>query len=100
MSWKDNLRPGVCDKCFQHVPSENDVVVVEMYARASLGLIFVISRHFMPTESCQGSPSRAQYIEGQPRDGRGYSYDEKLEQRWRASYLLVQAIHGGKKFGA
>lgn len=41
---------------------------------------------------CEGSPSRAQYIEGQPRDSRApYAYRPEWEQRYRDAYAKAQA---------
>jgi hypothetical protein len=37
-------------------------------------------RHLLPTRYCEGSPSRAQYLEGQPRDPRPeYAYNADHE---------------------
>jgi len=79
-----------CDKCGKPVPRENDAT--QVYAVAfdrPMALIFYKPRHFMPTADCEGSPSRAQYIEGQPRDERGYEYDPALEGPYRAAYLSL-----------
>lgn len=52
-------------------------------------------RHLLPVflkniQACEGSPSRAQYIEGQPRDTReGSSYDEELEESWRSIHQML-----------
>ncbi|MGW8177949.1 MAG: hypothetical protein ACWGQW_04030 [bacterium] len=82
-----------CDKCGKEVPWENDATIVESYYHGEPSFImFHHSRHFLPTEDCEGSPSRAQYIEGQPRDTRGYPYDESREWKWRDAY--AQALKG------
>ncbi|MBI5153470.1 MAG: hypothetical protein HZA36_03370 [Parcubacteria group bacterium] len=74
-----------CDKCGEEVHPSNDAVLVAMEAGtiSMVGLLVYGSRHFLPTENCKGSPSRAQYIEGQPRDTRGFVYNEEDEQGWR-----------------
>ena len=79
-----------CDKCFQPVVPENDATLVASIATGNPYLVLARPRHFLPTENCQGSPSRAQYIEGQPKDQRGYLYDKKLESSYRAAYELVR----------
>ena len=86
-----------CDKCGMEVERCNDAVTIHAIAyNAPLGLLFYQARHFLPvvdsggTVLCDGSPSRAQYIEGQPRETRGYGYDETQEQRWRDAYAAVQ----------
>ena len=75
--------PNMCDKCGKEVPWENDATVVSSYFQGRAGVIFLYgSRHFLPTEDCEGSPSRAQYIEGQPRDPREeYSYESGWERQ-------------------
>lgn len=42
-------------------------------------------RHLLPIEGCVGSPSRAQYLENQPRDPR-YPYEYDQEAAWRDAY--------------
>lgn len=86
----------VCDKCGRIVPPENDMTMV-------LGLIpggeiipaIWRSRHLLPVvkdgvEVCPGSPSRAQYLEGQPRDTRGYPYVQELEAPYRTAWAELQ----------
>ena len=68
----------------------NTATLVASIATGKPYLVLARPRHFLPTENCQGSPSRAQYIEGQPKDQRGYQYDEKLESSYRAAYELVR----------
>jgi hypothetical protein len=73
-----------CDKCGKPVSRDNDAVRIEAIASGnSLLLLLANPRCFLPTEDCEGSPSRAQYIEGQPRDTRGYQYNQTLEARYR-----------------
>lgn len=93
----------ICDKCHRWVPPENDMALV-MAATGIPGSEWIPaiwhSRHFLPvleddgTVLCEGSPSRAQYIEGQPRDTRGYRYDERLEPLYRSAWRKLQAAKG------
>jgi hypothetical protein len=85
------LKGMKCDKCGQEVPWENDATIVESFYQDSPGFILLYgARHFLPTEDCKGSPSRAQYIEGQPRDTReAYPYNPMRERRWRHAYALT-----------
>lgn len=80
-----------CDKCNQPVRPEDDTALIG--AVAFNDSILSRSRHFLSTEICQGSPSRAQYIDGQPRDKRGYPYDERYEPLVRAAYELNRAFY-------
>lgn len=75
---------GLCDKCGQEVPPENDAVRLEMILNpGDFTLMVAQSRHLLPTDTCEGSPSRAQYLEGQP-------YDKRL--LWRLRPELVKPI--------
>jgi hypothetical protein len=82
------INVGTCDKCGRRVPFENSSFAVAHEA----GLILRSDRHFLPiTENgvtvCEGSPSNAQYIEGQPRDIRPeYPYLEEREAEVREAY--------------
>lgn len=80
---------SLCDKCGMRVPRNNDAVTIEMQMTKNWLLVDAIRRHFLPTAKCPGSPSRAQYIEGQPRDPR-YPYDEEREGLWRKAYAEIQ----------
>ena len=57
------------------------------------------SRHFLPVfdndgeKVCAGSPSRAQFIEGQPRDSRGFGYPRELEGKFRKAYQKTQELY-------
>ncbi|MEN9613850.1 MAG: hypothetical protein RLZZ347_157 [Candidatus Parcubacteria bacterium] len=83
-----------CDKCGCTVPPTNDVAV--LLALMDEGLVTAVlmqSRHFLPVIGpngevvCPGSPSRAQYIDGQPRDSRNeYPYDSLREIEFRRAY--------------
>ena len=86
--------PSPCDKCGGPVEYENDAVILAVLSGeirlGELGLVAIRSRHLLPIEGCDGSPSRAQYIEGQARDARGYAYDTSLEPRVRKAYAEMQ----------
>lgn len=78
---------SICDKCGKAVAVTNDATRVWALATGDPLLILLCApRHFLPEGDCPGSPSRAQYIEGQPRDTRGYPYDQNLEKAVRAAY--------------
>lgn len=102
-----------CDKCRQEInPEYNDLSLVMGIAEAlnegfeldsDYAHTAVInyrltkpSRHFLPVYDgdgkmiCEGSPSNAQYIEGQPCDTRGYTYVEASESIIRAAYAKAQ----------
>mgnify|MGYP000906795837 CR=1 FL=1 len=66
-----------CDKCGGDVPASNDASMFDAYATENPLMILNGSRHLFPVEDpvtgeqlCEGSPSRVQYLEGQPRDER------------------------------
>jgi hypothetical protein len=86
-----------CNKCGAAVPSSNDAVIFDaLLTGNSLIALFGVPRHLLPVIEdsvvvCEGSPSRAQYIEGQLRDQRGdYPYDEAQEPVMRAAYAAMQ----------
>ncbi len=82
----------VCDKCGKPVPPSNDAVILLFEATGDWSLLGAGARHLLPTEDCEGSPSRAEYIEGQPRDTRGYEYDPVLEKHFREAYTKIQCL--------
>lgn len=90
--------PGECDKCQRSVHPGNDVIVLEFVRTGNPMFLFATSRHLLPEKDgdtivCQGSPSRAQYLEGQPRDSRSeYAYDPDNEAETRAVYAELQRI--------
>ena len=93
---KSGQRPaGVCDKCGRTVPYENNATVFDFKA-GNIFAMFCTPRHFLPVVEngvmvCEGSPSRAQYIEGQPRDKRiSYQYKPEREAPFRAIYAEMQ----------
>ena len=81
-----------CDKCGKVVNADNDAVDLEFIMRfgtrpdALEKFVNGGARHLLPTGTCEGSPSRAQYLDGQPRDTRGYPYIESMEAPWRKAY--------------
>lgn len=98
-----------CDKCGRLCYSDNDARMIEVEASiakygekmaAKLLIYCSTSRHFLPVVEgglvvCQGSPSRAQYVEGQPRDTRGYPYLPEYEEFWRKGLEIVRQKYGG-----
>jgi hypothetical protein len=89
-----------CDKCRTPVPPGNDATLFEALVTGNPYFALANSRHLLPVvkdgvQVCEGSPSRAQYLEGQPRDSRGtYPYIEEREQLFRAAYQALLAEHG------
>jgi hypothetical protein len=80
----------MCDKCGKEVPDENNASLLDIYL-GDYRAIFAQPRHLLPTDDCEGSPSRAQYIEGQPKDTRSeYPYESYWEVRTRAAYEQMQ----------
>lgn len=84
-----------CDKCGREVPPENDIVFLGIELGDPVAA-FAKSRHLLPVIEdgigiCEGSPSRAQYLEGQPRDHRTeYPYFPELEAIHREAYRKMQ----------
>lgn len=87
----------LCDKCELPVTPDNDAGEVSRqylfveYGEIPLLAHFNAARHFLPIKGCEGSPSRAQYIEGQPRDARDdWPYDLEDEAKYRRAYALMR----------
>ena len=84
-----------CDKCGIEVPATNNAVYLDIIITQNPLLVLAVSRHLLPliedgTTVCAGSPSRAQYIEGQPRDLRGdFPYNNSMEARVRLAYVKL-----------
>jgi len=75
-----------CDKCGKEVCPTNDATIFEAILTLNNNVILVNqARHLLPEGNCPGSPSRAQYLEGQPRDPR-YPYLEKNEIPYREAF--------------
>lgn len=86
----------ICDKCGREVAPGNDMTLV-MGLIPGCEIIPTVwkSRHMLPVvedgvQVCPGSPSRAQYIEDQPRDTRGYPYLKELEKAYREAWAELQ----------
>ena len=79
-----------CDKCGKPVDPSNDASILEaIFAGEPAIAVWKVGRHLLPVEGCQGSPSRAQYLEGRPRDTRGYPYISGDESKWRRAYAMM-----------
>lgn len=88
-----NINKFVCDKCGEEVAADNNAVNLEAIRTNGndLFLIFAQPRHLIATDNCPGSPSRAQYLEGQPKDERTqWAYDEKYEESYREAYKILK----------
>lgn len=81
-----------CDKCEGEVELGNDALALDVIRTGNPALGFAISRHLLPVvvdgqTVCPGSPSRAQYLEGQPRDTRSaHAYNPENELPNREAY--------------
>lgn len=95
-----------CDKCGLAVPITNDATQLEALVQglsgqeAALALVATTARHLLPMENggvlvCPGSPSRAQYLDGQPRDER-YPYDPSKEKAYRAAFERLKGMSKGE----
>ncbi len=91
-----------CDRCGLPCPPHNDAAVFDMILLHDLSAIFAMARHLLPVYKngkmvCSGSPSRAQYIHGQPRDTRtAYAYNPIYEEPYRKAYNKLQRQFGTK----
>lgn len=87
-----------CDRCGRPVPRTNDAMLLESVATGDLAPIMrPTSRHLIPvgadnlTLICPGSPSRAQYLPGFPRDPRGLApYDQRKEAAYRMAFFKIR----------
>ncbi len=79
----------LCDKCGKPVPPENDMIIIAKLAEDPRAPLAARTRHFLSIDGCPGSPSRAQYIEGQPGDPLR-PYDPTQEEKWREAYRKAQ----------
>lgn len=89
----------LCDKCGREVPRDNDATFhAAIMTGDPLFSLMCVARHLLPVlegdvKICEGSPSRAQYLEGQPRDERGsYPYRQEQEAPYRAAYAKMQEM--------
>jgi hypothetical protein len=79
---------NLCDKCGEVVEAANNAVLV--YLEAGFGTPTTSARHLVRTKTCEGSPSLAQYLEGQPRDSRPwYPLNIYYVQKVREAYKRV-----------
>jgi len=83
-----------CDKCGRPVGPRNDAVNLDFVSQhgtlASPVEHFAYgARHLLPIGGCEGSPSRAQYLPGWPRDTRGYPYTRGNEHTIRWAYIRL-----------
>lgn len=98
-----------CDKCGMPVMPKDCAVTLELglgdeaNPTAEIAKRMGISRHILPIvfdgeELCPGSPSRAQYLEGQPRCVRSSNYSHPYVPAWeplyRETYAKMQAEEG------
>ena len=91
-----------CDKCGLPVEPQNDAVSLQYVLELgrlpeTMEQFMYGARHLLPTDGCEGSPSRAQYLEGQPRDTRGYSLVQKNVEPFRQAYARLCEISGSLK---
>ncbi len=83
-----------CPKCGLEVRFDNDGSVFEAILRHGDPLLAITIKpyHLLPVVDkgivrCTGSPSRAQYVAGQPRDQRPeYAYDPAKQPFYAAAY--------------
>lgn len=92
---------NLCDKCHRPVPRANDMVwLMAQIPGYELTPSIWYSRHLLAITGecgeviCEGSPSRAQYLEDQPRDSRGYPYDHQVEPIIREAWASLQRKYG------
>lgn len=95
-----------CHKCALLVHPSNDATLLDYFLLKKeeplrAGIIkHAQSRHLLPVMEggrvvCEGSPSRAQYLEGQPRDGRNvypFSPDRVGDFRQAYAELLQHTV--------
>ena len=87
----------VCDRCGKRVEPSNDALYLDIQMGLLPPIVAVMthtSRHLLPEGGCVGSPSRAQYLAGQPRDRRGYAYCQEIEGEMRVAYQRMQGLSG------
>lgn len=93
-----NIRLAVaaCHKCHCMVAPANNAVFLEIIRQNTM--ILGVARHLFPVVVngdliCEGSPSRVQYLEGQPRDTRPQGrYLSDLERPYRDAYAKLQEL--------
>ncbi len=92
-------RKRICFKCHREVAIENDAghLGYLVFGEATGSQCGSRTIHFLPVIEdsvvvCIGSPYRAQYIEGQPRDNGGYWYFKSHEASIRAAHQKLQEL--------
>jgi hypothetical protein len=87
---------SLCDKCGRQVDLANDASLLDAIVFGEpVSILFHGARHLLPVVEdgvvvCEGSPSRLQYLQGQPRDTRGFPYDPNMEIPYREAYAAIQ----------
>jgi hypothetical protein len=84
---------SLCDKCHKPVLPSNDATFLDaIYYHEPAFVLISYPRHLLPTEDCEGSPSRAQYLPGMPLDARegGYPLDTTRIDEMREAYEKLQ----------
>ena len=86
-----------CDKCGLEVPIRNDVSYLRFILTGNPNHLLMLSRHLLPVVEndvviCEGSPSLAQYLKGQPRDTRGYPFIVSQITRVREAYEVLLTL--------
>ncbi len=85
----------VCNKCGRPVPRNNDATIFTSIVSRDPTFGMCVPRHLLPVVEggqvvCEGSPSRAQYLEGQPRDTReDFPYEPGNEKLYREGYARL-----------
>ena len=89
-----NQRKRICFHCHGVVPIENDAGHLRFLVWGEFSGVHCGSRtrHLLPVGNCPGSPYTAQYLEGQPRDKRGYLYFKEHEVIVRAAHKKLQDL--------
>ncbi|MEI6346059.1 MAG: hypothetical protein WCO79_02395 [bacterium] len=94
---------NICDKCGREVPPHNNLqLLVDEWFHLKKQVNYAAwgCRHILPVMEngkaiCEGSPSRAQYLEGQPHDPRPeYPHlGGEVENEFRTAYRRLLAKH-------
>ena len=88
------MKNPICSRCGEEVLASNNAVLFDgLLQHVDVRSIHGEARHLLPVydengiKTCIGSPSRAQYLEGQPKDTRGgHDYHPEVEDIFRAIY--------------
>jgi hypothetical protein len=91
----------LCDKCGKEVKKGNDAKLINVLVNieeVGMGETLVSSlpsRHLLSVEGCEGTPSRAQYLKGQPRDTRSEfvsQFSPEFGEKVRRAYKLIKNL--------